>query len=104
MRNLLLVIAILCCLVGCRAQSDKTEGVQVTRLTFLTRAGCPGSPLMKNNLVSALERLALPYDIQEIDIGHLEKTDFRTGYGSPTVLVGGKDLFGRAKPGPAAPM
>jgi hypothetical protein len=73
-------------------------------VTFLTREGCPGSPAMLANLVSALAELGIPAVPLSVDIGDLPNADHRTGYGTPTVLVNGVDLFGLEAPRPAAPM
>jgi len=59
---------------------------------------------MLKNLRSALARRGVTEDLEILDIGELPKSDPRTGYGTPTVLVGDSDLFERDKPAPAAPM
>jgi hypothetical protein len=70
---------------------------------FLTRKGCPGSPAMLKNLVAVLTSHGMSADLMTVDIGDLPTDDIRTGYGSPTVLVDGRDLFGRSVVAPAAP-
>jgi len=77
--------------------------VGMTQVTFLTRAGCPKSPAMYANLQAALAHREWTGDPITIDLGDLPKDDPRTGYGTPTVLVDGLDLFGLGKPEPATP-
>jgi len=76
----------------------------MTEVTFLTRKGCPNSPAMYANLMAALATREWPGEPSTVDIGELPKDDPRTGYGTPTILVDGVDLFGLATPKPAAPM
>ena len=72
-------------------------------VVFLTRKGCPGSTTMLKNLVAALASLGMSDDLVTVDIGELPADDIRTGYGSPTILVDGRDLFGESVTAPAAP-
>jgi len=73
-------------------------------VTFLTREGCPKSPAMYANLRAALATHDWAGDPVVVDIGELPEDDPRTGFGTPTVLVDGVDLFGLRTPQPAAPM
>jgi hypothetical protein len=73
-------------------------------LTFLAREGCPGSSAMLANLLAALADLGILEVPLTVDLGELAADDPRTGYGSPTVLVDGVDLFDLAAPRAAAPM
>lgn len=41
--------------------------------------------------------------VDVVDVGTLDRDDYRTGYGTPTILVSGDDLFGQSRPAPAAP-
>jgi len=72
-------------------------------ITFLTRLGCANSPLLQARLVEAIRSLQLDATLAVVDITTLEATDYRTGYGTPTILVEGEDLFGQPRPLPAAP-
>jgi len=63
-------------------------------LVFLTREGCVNTVTMRANLDEALKALALPNDYQFIDADTLASSDPRGGYGTPTVLHQGQDLFG----------
>ena len=67
-------------------------------LVFLTREGCVNTVTMRANLDEALKTLALPNDYQFIDADTLASSDPRGGYGTPTVLHRGQDLFGMEKP------
>lgn len=67
-------------------------------LVFLTRDGCTNTTVMRPRLDDALQRLGLPADYQVIDAGTLPADHPRGGYGTPTVLYAGRDLFGQAEP------
>ncbi len=67
-------------------------------LVFLTREGCVNTVTMRANLDEALKTLALPNDYQFIDADTLASSDPRGGYGTPTVLQQGQDLFGTEEP------
>lgn len=68
-------------------------------LVFLTRDGCVHTAAMRASLDEALKGLGLPTDYQFVDADTLEPSDPRGGYGTPTVLYGGSDLFGIDEPG-----
>ncbi len=70
----------------------------MTQLVFLTRDGCVNTVTMRANLDEALKDLGLPSDYQFIDADTLESSDSRGGYGTPTVLYEGRDLFGMDEP------
>ena len=72
-------------------------------ITFLTRPGCANSPLLQARLVEAIRSLELDATLAVVDMSTLAATDHRTGYGTPTILVEGEDLFGQPRPLPAAP-
>jgi len=56
--------------------------------------GCPLTPELWNALQTALRQLKAEFTIDPLDVNELsEKHDIRAGYGSPTILVNGKDLF-----------
>ena len=98
--------AIYLCLIlgGCQEQSQEGVSLELPEVVILTREGCPGSPAVLKNLKAALAERGITEAPVSIDLGDLAKEDFRTGYGTPTILVGGIDLFGRTKPKPATPM
>lgn len=72
-------------------------------ISFLTRPGCANSPLLQARLMEAIQTLGLEATLAVVDVTTLAAADHRTGYGTPTVLVDGKDLFGHPEPLPAAP-
>ena len=72
-------------------------------LVFLTREGCVNSATMRANLDEALRNLHRPVVYQLIDQGTLPAADPRTGYPTPTLLAGERDLFGMLIPTPPFP-
>jgi len=70
------------------------------KIEFLgMKDGCPNTPRMWSSLHEALRELGWNANIDSLDVNQLSKNhDPRAGFGSPTVLVNGKDLFG-ASPG-----
>jgi hypothetical protein len=73
----------------------------VNDLVLLTRRGCGNTADMRDHLDAALSSLHRPPVYRVIDLDALPPTDPRRGYGTPTIVCGGKDLFGL--PEPAAP-
>ena len=71
-------------------------------IEFLGRQDCPNSPRMEANLGAALQRRGLERTYRKIDLGTLPDTDIRKGYGTPTILINGQDIFGMPEPGPTA--
>ena len=69
-----------------------------TDIVFLTRAGCVNTDMMRARLDEALARLGWPADYGLIDADTLLPSDPRVGFGTPTVLYGGRDLFGMPEP------
>ena len=61
--------------------------------------GCPNTPKMWASLQKAMRELKLNIPIDSLDLNELsKKQDVRVGYGAPTILVNGKDLFGAPLP------
>jgi len=73
-------------------------------ISFLTRDGCANTPVMRERLDAALAAAGVEAAVIAIDVASLDADDALTGYGTPTVLVGGFDLFGAPTPRPAAPI
>ena len=73
----------------------------MTSLTFLTRDGCVSTDAMRANLDSALSVIGLPADYIVINADRLHNSDPRRHSGTPTVLVGNRDLFGMSEPAPS---
>ena len=71
------------------------------KLEFLTRDGCVTTDRMRTNLEAALRILDRPIDYAVTDADSLNAADTKRGYGTPTVLVGGRDLFGMPEPAPS---
>ena len=64
------------------------------KLQFLSMQNCPNVSPMWDSLQSAMKELQLNQPIEQLDLNTLsEKQDKRAGYGSPTILINGKDLF-----------
>ena len=72
-------------------------------IQVLTRSECSACPDMLSHLEVALRRCGIQAHLETVDLGRLTKDDPLTGYGSPTVLIDGVDLFGMDRPRPAAP-
>jgi hypothetical protein len=83
-------------------ERDACEEATV-HITFLTRRGCANSPLLRARLAEAMRSLELDATLEVADLATLAATDHRTGYGTPTILVEGEDLFGAPRPLPATP-
>lgn len=67
------------------------------RIELLGFPGCPNTPAMRTNLLSALspgERAAF----RDVNQERLAAADPRRGWPTPTVLVDGRDLFGMPAP------
>lgn len=62
-------------------------------LVVLTRRGCTRTPLLQARLSEALHRLDGEATVEVVDLDDLPSTDSRRGYGTPTILVAGRDLF-----------
>lgn len=72
-------------------------------LVFLTRDGCVNTATTRTRLDEALGRLGVATDYAVIDADTLSDSDARRGYGTPTVLDEGRDLFGMPEPTPPLP-
>ncbi len=96
--------AVVALMSGCGSpgqQDGKESGLEIV---FLTRSTCANTPVMRERLLEAIGTLELETNLIAVDVGALAPDDYRTGYGTPTVLVGGADLFGAPKPRPATPI
>jgi len=71
------------------------EPVRVEMLYF---EGCPTTVVMRERVREAVGRLGDGVVFVEVDLESLAMDDVRRGYGSPTVLVNGRDLMGTARP------
>lgn len=68
------------------------------KFVFLTRQGCVNTVTMRANFDEALNALGWSRDYQFIDADTLAPSDPRGGYGTPTILHDGRDLFDMAEP------
>jgi len=88
------------------ASCGKTEEENVVTvgitIEFLGTGSCANSPIMEKNLQDALVLKGMAVDYSFLDIKKLPESDYRRGYGTPTVLVNGNDLFGAPRPMPIA--
>ena len=71
-------------------------------IEFLGRDSCANSPLMEKNFVSALKKAGIEKKYKYTDLASLPPEDYRRGYGTPTLLINGEDVFGMARPLPIA--
>ena len=88
--------ALLC---GCALTTH--EPVATDTMIFLTSDGCVNTVTMRTRLDEALRALGRPVEYTVIDADTLPASDPRGGYGTPTVLIGDRDLF--EMPEPAVP-
>lgn len=72
-------------------------------IEFLTRADCVQTKVMRVNLDEAITAIGKPIPYSFINLDTLPKDDSRQGYPTPTILVGGKDMFGMIAPKPPFP-
>ena len=72
-------------------------------LVFLTTQGCVNTDTMKARFDDALKTFTPPPTYSLIDLTTLPADDIRRGYPTPTILVGGADLFGMPAPTPPFP-
>lgn len=66
------------------------------KIEFLgMKDGCPNTPKMWISLNQALHELSWNIPVDSLDVNELsKKRDLRAGFGSPTILINGEDLFG----------
>ena len=89
--------------ISCSGNREGNLGNNTSKnIEFLGRSDCIHSPAMEKNLVSALEASGLEKKSKYINLASLPTKDYRRGYGTPTVLINGEDLFGMPKPKPIA--
>jgi copper chaperone CopZ len=69
------------------------------RIELLSFPGCPTAQVLHANLTEATAQLGLvTCRVESVNLGELEAGDPRRGWGSPTILVDGVDLFGKTRP------
>jgi len=68
------------------------------KFIFLTRQGCVNTATMRENFDSALKAMGWSTEYQFLDADTLAPTDPRGGYGTPTILYDGRDVFDMPEP------
>ena len=68
-------------------------------IEFLSFEGCPHATILRQRLDEALQELGLTLTPFPLNLEQLfQAKDCRSGFGSPTILVDGVDLFGAQTP------
>ena len=96
---------IVLCAGGCREaeRSRVSSNSRESDLVFLTRDGCANTTIMRENLDAALRAMGRSAGYTVIDLDKAAAGDVRGGFGTPTVLYQGRDLFGMSIPAQANP-
>lgn len=65
------------------------------KIEFLgMKDGCPNTPKMWMSLNEALREMNWNITVDSLDVNELSRRrDVRAGFGSPTILVNGRDIF-----------
>ncbi|MFT5425062.1 MAG: hypothetical protein ACI89L_002869 [Phycisphaerales bacterium] len=69
-----------------------------SRLTVLCFEECPNASPMIRAAQDAVAMLGPEWELELVDLTTLADTDTRRGFGSPTILHQGRDLFGFDQP------
>lgn len=96
----------LACATGDQTGSAGRDGARASiepAVELLVRDGCATSQQLEPRLVAALAQHGAGVTFRVIDQGALPSTDPRRGYATPTILIGGHDLFGLPEPVPPFP-
>jgi len=87
-------------LSGCSTAQPRGQQVMNANTTqsieFLYFDGCPNTPQLREYLEAALDQSNGSF--KAVDLAQLPESDIRRGYGSPTILVNGHDLFDMPQP------
>ncbi len=75
---------------------QRLDMVDKMEIQFLAFSGCPLAAPAKKNLETALSDCGMS-DYEEIDILDPEVSEDMRGWGSPTILVNGRDVSGIPK-------
>ncbi len=65
-----------------------------TIIDFIWDTQCPNAKAARTNLMKAFSRVGLPPSWNEWRIGDEDNPERTLGFGSPTILINGKDLLG----------
>lgn len=103
-----LLFLLLAGLAGCSynqaspAPADPASGAHAMHtLEILSFDGCPNTPPVVEATEAAVRSLGDDWQLVRVDLEALPEDDLRRGYGSPTILYKGSDLFGQ--PAPSSP-
>lgn len=99
-RLLCTIMVLQLAVIACGKIKEKNVVTMERTIEFLGTGSCANSPIMEKNLQDALAQKGLKMGYSFLDIKKLSESDYRRGYGTPTVLVNGEDLFGAPKPKP----
>lgn len=102
MRQINFVLVIVLVLSACTADRIVPSTARL-HLEFLTRDGCKNTPVMLENLKTAIAEGQIAADYTVIQQGALSQDDPRVGYPTPTILLNGKDIFDLPVPTPPFP-
>ena len=98
-----IITAVLLLVISCNKIEEKTVVTnKAITIEFLGTDSCPNSPIMEKNLQEAMAEKGLAATYNFIDIKKLPESDYRRGYGTPTVLVNGMEIFGAPRPLPTS--
>ncbi len=84
------------------SERGNAVGVRTQELDLLYFDGCPNSDAFRANVELMVRESGGAYTLRVIDLEELAGDDIRRGYGSPTLLFQGADVFGMAVPGAPA--
>lgn len=98
-----IITTVLLLVISCNKIEEKTVVTnKAITIEFLGTDSCPNSPIMEKNLQEAMAEKGLAATYNFIDIKKLPESDYRRGYGTPTVLVNGMEIFGAPRPLPTS--
>ena len=97
-RLICVIMALQLIAVSCGKIEENKVVAKGIKIEFLGTGSCANSPIMEKKLQEALALKGLAETYSYIDIRKLPESDFRRGYGTPTVLVNGEDIFGAPRP------
>jgi len=79
---------------GCAHTMSPSQPMKTsTQIQFLYFDGCPNASILEASLAEALTRSGADHPYQRIDLSSGSTDEPIMGFGSPTILVDGKDLF-----------
>lgn len=78
------------------AKSRQVKSIQVE---LIYEQSCPNIEDARTQILKAFQQANIPPQWQEWEVTHADTPDHAHGYGSPTVLVNGKDVSGEIPAG-----